>query len=142
MCCLRHREYNLLIWCVLFKARAQACYLSSTDRPTDFPSCDSNAVGSCAAVGETSVLVLAVPWRQRPAQAQSKSAPKYCSLLFWFICHCLKIVFVATPQGYERVRRVSEDDGSTAPSYDDDDEEEGIEEVANREALPKEVGQT
>ncbi|CAI5666787.1 unnamed protein product [Oreochromis niloticus] len=41
-------------------------------------------------------------------------------------------------RGYERVRRVSEDDGSTAPSYDDDDEEEGLDEVTNREALPKE----
>uniref|UniRef100_A0AAQ5Z9Y6 V-type proton ATPase subunit a n=1 Tax=Amphiprion ocellaris TaxID=80972 RepID=A0AAQ5Z9Y6_AMPOC len=35
------------------------------------------------------------------------------------------------------VRRVSEDDNSTAPSYEDD-EEEGVDEVTNREALPKE----
>lgn len=45
---------------------------------------------------------------------------------------------VASPQGYERVRRVSEDDNSTAPSYEDD-EEEGLDEVISREALPKEV---
>lgn len=45
---------------------------------------------------------------------------------------------VVLPQGYERVRRVSEDDNSTAPSYEDD-EEEGLDEVPSREALPKEV---
>lgn len=49
-----------------------------------------------------------------------------------------KINVVASPQGYERVRRVSEDDNSTAPSYEDD-EEEGLDEVISREALPKEV---
>lgn len=84
---------------------------------------------------------MALSWRQRPAQTQSESSPKYRSLLFWIFIQYLKIVFVATPQGYERVRRVSEDDGSTAPSYDDDDEEEGLDEVTNREALPKEVGE-
>uniref|UniRef100_A0A8C3A6K4 V-type proton ATPase subunit a n=1 Tax=Cyclopterus lumpus TaxID=8103 RepID=A0A8C3A6K4_CYCLU len=37
-------------------------------------------------------------------------------------------------RGYERVRRVSEDDNSTAPSYEDDvDEEEGLDEMPNRE---------
>lgn len=41
-------------------------------------------------------------------------------------------------QGYERVRRVSEDDNSTTPSYEDD-EEEGLDEMTSREALPKEV---
>lgn len=39
-------------------------------------------------------------------------------------------------QGYERVRRVSEDDNSITPSYEDD-EEEGQEELTSREALPK-----
>lgn len=84
---------------------------------------------------------MALPWRQRAAQTQSESSPKYRSLLFWIFIQYLKIVFVTTPQGYERVRRVSEDDGSTAPSYDDDDddEEEGLDEVTNREVLPKEV---
>lgn len=41
-------------------------------------------------------------------------------------------------QGYERVRRVSEDDNSTTPSYEED-EEEGLDEMTSREALPKEV---
>ncbi|XP_029693324.1 V-type proton ATPase 116 kDa subunit a isoform X1 [Takifugu rubripes] len=39
-------------------------------------------------------------------------------------------------RGYERVRRASEDDNSTAPSYDDD-EEEGLDETTRREAVPK-----
>lgn len=43
-------------------------------------------------------------------------------------------------QGYERVRRVSEDDGSAAPSYEDEEEEEeGFDEVTGRESLPKQV---
>lgn len=42
-------------------------------------------------------------------------------------------------QGYERVRRVSEDDGSAAPSYEDEEEEEGLDEVDSRESLPKQV---
>lgn len=33
---------------------------------------------------------------------------------------------------------MSEDDNSTAPSYEDD-EEEGLDEMPSREALPKEV---
>ncbi len=41
-------------------------------------------------------------------------------------------------QGYERVRRVSEDDNSSIPAYEDD-EEEGLDEMTGREALPKEV---
>ncbi|KAI3361824.1 hypothetical protein L3Q82_002159 [Scortum barcoo] len=40
-------------------------------------------------------------------------------------------------RGYERVRRVSEDDNSTTPSYEDD-EEEGLDEMTSRETLPKE----
>ncbi|XP_067341007.1 V-type proton ATPase 116 kDa subunit a 2 isoform X5 [Channa argus] len=40
-------------------------------------------------------------------------------------------------RGYERVRRVSEDDSSTAPPYEED-EEEGLDEVTSRDALPKE----
>lgn len=36
------------------------------------------------------------------------------------------------------MRRVSEDDNSTAPSYEDD-EEEGLDEISGREVLPKEV---
>ncbi|TMS08312.1 V-type proton ATPase 116 kDa subunit a isoform 2 [Larimichthys crocea] len=40
-------------------------------------------------------------------------------------------------RGYERVRRVSEDDNSTTPSYEED-EEEGLDEMTSREALPKE----
>lgn len=43
-----------------------------------------------------------------------------------------------SPQGYERVRRVSEDDNSTVPSYEDD-EEEGLDEITSREALPEQV---
>lgn len=43
-----------------------------------------------------------------------------------------------SPQGYERVRRVSEDDNSTTPSYEED-EEEGLDEVDSRETLPKQV---
>ncbi|XP_033832015.1 V-type proton ATPase 116 kDa subunit a 2 isoform X2 [Periophthalmus magnuspinnatus] len=39
-------------------------------------------------------------------------------------------------RGYERVRRVSEDD-SSAPTYDEEDEEEGTEEIFSREPLPK-----
>lgn len=35
---------------------------------------------------------------------------------------------------------MSEDDNSTMPSYEDD-EEEGLDEVIGREALPKEVGE-
>lgn len=43
-------------------------------------------------------------------------------------------------QGYERVRRVSEDDGSAAPSYEDEEgDEEEFDEVASRESLPKQV---
>lgn len=42
-------------------------------------------------------------------------------------------------QGYERVRRVSEDDGSAAASYEDEEEEEGLDEVDSRESLPKQV---
>uniref|UniRef100_A0AAQ5ZQR6 V-type proton ATPase subunit a n=1 Tax=Amphiprion ocellaris TaxID=80972 RepID=A0AAQ5ZQR6_AMPOC len=57
--------------------------------------------------------------------------------LYWLYRGGLRNHFVASPQGYERVRRVSEDDNSTAPSYEDD-EEEGVDEVTNREALPKE----
>lgn len=47
--------------------------LDSTDWVADFLSRDSYAVCSCAAVRKTSLLVLAVPWRQRPAQTQSMS---------------------------------------------------------------------
>lgn len=36
---------------------------------------------------------------------------------------------------------MSEDDNSTAPSYEDD-EEEGLDETPSREALPKEVTHT
>lgn len=50
----------------------------------------------------------------------------------------MKINRVVSPQGYERVRRVSEDDNSTPVSYEED-EEEGIDEVPSREALPKQV---
>uniref|UniRef100_A0A8C6SQ12 V-type proton ATPase subunit a n=1 Tax=Neogobius melanostomus TaxID=47308 RepID=A0A8C6SQ12_9GOBI len=39
-------------------------------------------------------------------------------------------------RGYERVRRVSEDD-SSAPTYDEEDEEEGAEEIFSRDPLPK-----
>lgn len=46
--------------------------------------------------------------------------------------------YAASLQGYERVRRVSEDDNSTAPSYEED-EEEGLDELTNKEALPREV---
>lgn len=55
-------------------------------------------------------------------------------------CKLLKLEIngVVFLQGYERVRRVSEDDNSTAPSYEDD-EEEGLDEIPSREALPKEV---
>ena len=42
------------------------------------------------------------------------------------------------PQGYERVRRASEDDNSTVQFYDDD-EEEGPDEITRREAAPKQV---
>lgn len=49
-----------------------------------------------------------------------------------------KPIAVVSPQGYERVRRVSEDDNSATPSYEDD-EEEGLDEMTSREALPKEV---
>lgn len=49
-----------------------------------------------------------------------------------------KFNIAVLPQGYERVRRVSEDDNSTAPSYEDD-EEEGLDEVPSRESLPKQV---
>jgi hypothetical protein len=43
-------------------------------------------------------------------------------------------------QGYERVRRASEEDGAPTPQYDED-EEEGIEELPSREAAatPKQV---
>lgn len=60
----------------------------------------------------------------------------YC---FWSFVN--KINAVVPLQGYERVRRVSEDDNSTAPAYedDDDDEEEGLDEMPSREALAKEV---
>lgn len=38
------------------------------------------------------------------------------------------------------MRRVSEDDGSAAPSYEDEEEdEEGFDEMAGRESLPKQV---
>lgn len=47
------------------------CCLDFTDWAADFLSCDSYAVSSCAAVRKTSLLVLAVPWRQRPEQTQS-----------------------------------------------------------------------
>uniref|UniRef100_A0A3Q3K9C8 V-type proton ATPase subunit a n=1 Tax=Monopterus albus TaxID=43700 RepID=A0A3Q3K9C8_MONAL len=40
-------------------------------------------------------------------------------------------------RGYERVRRVSEDDSSAAPSYEDDEEEE-FDEKSGKETLPKE----
>lgn len=53
----------------------------------------------------------------------------------------LNINAVVSSQGYERVRRVSEDDNSTVPSYEDD-EEEGLDEITSREALPKEVRDT
>uniref|UniRef100_A0A7N8WYR9 V-type proton ATPase subunit a n=1 Tax=Mastacembelus armatus TaxID=205130 RepID=A0A7N8WYR9_9TELE len=56
---------------------------------------------------------------------------------FRFICQYLKNSAVVLPQGYERVRRVSEDDNSIAPPYEDD-EEEGLDEMTIREALPKE----
>lgn len=49
-----------------------------------------------------------------------------------------KITIVVLSQGYERVRRVSEDDNSSIPAYEDD-EEEGLDEMTGREALPKEV---
>uniref|UniRef100_H3CUN1 V-type proton ATPase subunit a n=1 Tax=Tetraodon nigroviridis TaxID=99883 RepID=H3CUN1_TETNG len=39
-------------------------------------------------------------------------------------------------RGYERVRRASEDDNSTVQSYEDD-EEEGLDELARREAAPR-----
>ncbi|MEQ2305446.1 hypothetical protein AMECASPLE_037866, partial [Ameca splendens] len=39
-------------------------------------------------------------------------------------------------RGYERVRRVSEDDGSIT-SIHEEDEEEGFDELTSREALPK-----
>ncbi|CAL9683456.1 unnamed protein product [Knipowitschia caucasica] len=41
-------------------------------------------------------------------------------------------------RGYERVRRVSEDD-SSAPTYDEEDEEEGAEELCRRDPLPKQL---
>uniref|UniRef100_A0A7N8WVB9 V-type proton ATPase subunit a n=1 Tax=Mastacembelus armatus TaxID=205130 RepID=A0A7N8WVB9_9TELE len=44
----------------------------------------------------------------------------------------LKNSAVVLPQGYERVRRVSEDDNSIAPPYEDD-EEEGLDEMTIRE---------
>lgn len=115
--------------------------LDSTDWAANFLSCCSHAVSSCAAVRKTSLLVLAVPWRQRPAQTQSmcsKTHLKYILNLssFWSFVNTVNTVF--SPQGYERVRRVSEDDNSTAPSYEDD-EEEGLDEMPSREALPKEV---
>lgn len=34
---------------------------------------------------------------------------------------------------------MSEDDGSAAPSYEDEEEEEGLDEVDSRESLPKQV---
>ncbi|KAJ7987187.1 hypothetical protein DPEC_G00336150 [Dallia pectoralis] len=41
-------------------------------------------------------------------------------------------------RGYERVRRVSEDDASQAPAYDDDDEEEGLDDLmTSRDARVK-----
>lgn len=117
------------------------CYLDSTDWAANFLSCDSHAVSSCAAVRKTSLLVLAVPWRQRPAQTQSMCDLIHLKCIHTFI-HSGFGSFVSNavvpPQGYERVRRASEDDNSTIPSYEDD-EEEGLDEMTSKEALPKEV---
>lgn len=111
--------------------------LDSTDWVADFLSRDSYAVCSCAAVRKTSLLVLAVPWRQRPAQTQSMSEI-YLKNMHPFICQYCQKSMLLSSQGYERVRRVSEDDNSTTPSYEED-EEEGLDEMTSREALPKEV---
>lgn len=49
------------------------------------------------------------------------------------------VLTLVSPQGYERVRRASEDDNATVQSYDDD-EEEGLDEITRRDAAPKQVG--
>lgn len=65
------------------------CFLDSADWAANFPSCDSYAVSSCAAVRKTYFLVLAVPWRQRSGQAQSKSSQKYSNVkLYLFNLSC------------------------------------------------------
>uniref|UniRef100_A0A4W6CJ22 V-type proton ATPase subunit a n=1 Tax=Lates calcarifer TaxID=8187 RepID=A0A4W6CJ22_LATCA len=65
---------------ILVYAFVCACHLDSTDWAADFLSCDSFTVSSCAAVRKTFLPVLAVSWRQRPAQTQSKSSQK-CSII-------------------------------------------------------------
>lgn len=73
-----------------------------------------------------------------------KMIPPQCDVCVWYREMFLHDSFVsksnvvASPQGYERVRRVSEEDSSTAPPYEDD-EEEGLDEVTGSEALPKQV---
>lgn len=54
---------------------------------------------------------------------------------------CSFVITGFCPQGYERVRRASEDDSSAATAYEDD-EEEGLDEITSRDALPKEVRET
>lgn len=49
------------------------------------------------------------------------------------------LFFPVSPQGYERVRRVSEDDGSIAPACEDDEEEGGVDELTSRRRPPKQV---
>lgn len=64
---------------------AGVCSLGSTDWAADFPSCYSFAVSSCAVGRKTSLLVLALPWIQRPAQMQSKSRQLYNSICTMYV---------------------------------------------------------
>uniref|UniRef100_A0A7N8YKE8 V-type proton ATPase subunit a n=1 Tax=Mastacembelus armatus TaxID=205130 RepID=A0A7N8YKE8_9TELE len=63
---------NIICLSALSGLNACVYYLDSTDWVADFLSCDSYAVSSCAAVRKTYLLVLAVSWRQRPAQTQKE----------------------------------------------------------------------
>lgn len=77
---------NMIRWTVQLN---EVCVMLIPDRAADFFSGDSYAVGSCAAVRKTSLLVLAVSWRERPAPTQSKFSQKY-----WYVCSVISICMV------------------------------------------------
>lgn len=71
------------VYLLLILVNPRVCFVvfNPTDWAANFLSCDSYAVGSCAAARETSLPVLAVSWRERPAQTQGECNRRHQSTL-------------------------------------------------------------